>query len=602
MRPHQSLPKRQGLLVGRHGAILTGIVAEWWHNPGFPMSHPKVFSDVSEEEAVSPDRSSFGDILTQFEQEQHASPTDREALQGTVIKVDEDSVYVDIGRKMEGRIEALHFRDAAGQPTVKAGDILIVNVTGRDEEGYYTLSTVRVERPKDWSGLELAFAEKRTIAGQVQEVVKGGLRVDVGARAFLPASRSGARDIAEMEKLVGQEIRCRITKLDVANEDVVVDRRVVLEEEAAESRQKAFSGLREGEVIRGTVRSLTDFGAFIDLGGVDGLLHVADMSWTRIAKPSDVLSAGDSVEVKILKLNPDTRRISLGMKQLQPDPWSLAVERFKPGDRVHGTVSRLSDFGAFVELTPGVDGLIHVSEMSWSKKVRKPSDVLKKGESVDVVVLGVNAAEHRISLGLKQALGDPWEEAEKKFAPGTIVEGKITSLQKFGAFVELGEGIEGMIHVGDISREKRINHPNEVLKAGQTVRASVLEVDRGKRRIRLGMKQLEPTSADEYISEHQPDEVVSGRVVDVSHGRAKIELGEGVHAMCRLGGELSSAKLAQSDASRADLSQLTAMLSAKWKEGKASQSEPEPLRPGQIRSFRIISLDPAQKRIDVELA
>jgi small subunit ribosomal protein S1 len=566
------------------------------------MSHPKVFSDVSEEEAVSSDRSSFGDILTQFEQEQHASPTDRAALQGTVIKVDEESVYVDIGRKMEGRIEALRLRDVSGQPTAKAGDMLIVNVTGRDEEGYYTLSTVRVERPRDWSGLELAFSEKRTIAGQVQEVVKGGLRVDVGARAFLPASRSGARDIAEMEKLVGQEIRCRITKLDVANEDVVVDRRVVLEEEAAESRQKAFSGLRDGEVIRGTVRSLTDFGAFIDLGGVDGLLHVADMSWTRIAKPSDILSAGDSVEVKILKLNPDTRRISLGMKQLQPDPWTLAVERFKPGDRVHGTVSRLSDFGAFVELTPGVDGLIHVSEMSWSKKVRKPSDVLKKGESVDVVVLGVNAAEHRISLGLKQALGDPWEEAEKKFAPGTIVEGKITSLQKFGAFVELGEGIEGMIHVGDISREKRINHPNEVLKTGQAVRASVLEVDRGKRRIRLGMKQLEPTSADEYISEHQPDEVVSGRVVDVSHGRAKIELGEGVHAMCRLGGELSSTKLAQSDASRADLSQLTAMLTAKWKEGKASQSEPEPLRPGQIRSFRIISLDPAQKRIDVELA
>ena len=570
-------------------------------NPGFPMSHPKTFSDVSEEEAVSSDSSSFGDILTQFEQEQHASPTNREALRGTVIKVDDDSVYVDIGRKMEGRVEARHLRDEAGHPTVKAGDTLVVNVTGRDEEGYYTLSTLRVERPKDWSGLELAFAEKRIIAGQVQEVVKGGLRVDVGARAFLPASRSGARDIAEMEQLAGQEIRCRITKLDVANEDVVVDRRVVLEEEAAQSREKAFSGLREGEAIRGTVRSLTDFGAFIDLGGVDGLLHVADMSWTRVSKPSDVVSVGDSVDVKILKLNADTRRISLGLKQLQPDPWSLALERFQPGDRVHGTVSRLTDFGAFVELTPGVDGLIHVSEMSWSKKVRKPSDVLKKGEAVDVVVLGVNAAEHRISLGLKQALGDPWEEAEKKFAPGTVVEGNITSVQKFGAFVELGDGIEGMIHVGDISREKRINHPNEVLKTGQPVRAAVLEVDRGKRRIRLGMKQLEPTSADEYIAGHQAGEVVTGRVVDVSQGRAKIELGEGVHAMCRLGSEPSPAKPAQQDA-RADLSQLTAMLSAKWKEGKASQSGPEPLRAGQIRSFRIVSLDPAQKRIDVELA
>jgi small subunit ribosomal protein S1 len=290
------------------------------------------------------------------------------------------------------------------------------------------------------------------------------------------------------------------------------------------------------------------------------------------------------------------------MKQLQPDPWSLAIERFKPGDRVRGTVSRLTDFGAFVELTPGVDGLIHVSEMSWSKKIRKPSDVLKKGESVDVVVLAVNAAEHRISLGLKQALGDPWDEAEKKFAPGTIVEGNVTSLQKFGAFVELGEGIEGMIHVGDISREKRINHPNELLKTGQSVRATVLEVDRGKRRIRLGMKQLEPTSADEYIAGHQLGEVVTGRVMDVSNGRARIELGEGVTAMCRFGSEPTSAKAAPQDASRADLSQLTAMLSAKWKEGKASQQGPEPLRTGQIRSFRITSLDPAQKRIDVELA
>ncbi len=564
------------------------------------MSHPKAFSDVSEEDVVSSDRSSFGDILSQFEQE-HASSRNREAMQGTVVKVDEDSVFVDIGRKIEGRVEARHFRDAAGQTTIKRGDTMLVNITGRDEEGYYTLSTVRVERPKDWSGLERAFAEKRTIAGQVTELVKGGLRVDVGARAFLPASRSGARDAAEMEKLVGQEISCRITKLDVANEDVVVDRRVVLEEEASQARDKAFSELREGMILRGTVRSLTDFGAFVDLGGVDGLLHVADMSWTRVAKPSDVVSVGDSIEVKLLKVSPESRRISLGLKQLQPDPWTLALERFKPGDRVRGTVSRLTDFGAFVELAPGVDGLIHVSEMSWSRKIRKPSDVLKKGEVVDVVVLGLNPAERRISLGLKQALGDPWEDAEKKFAPGTVVEGTVTSLQKFGAFLELGEGVEGMIHVGDISREKRITHPNELLKTGQTVRASVLEMDRARRRIRLGMKQLEPTSADEYIAAHQPGEIVTGRVAEVSQSRAKVELGEGVHAMCRLGAEKTAPKISQSGSSR-DISQLTEMLSARWKEGKATESGPEPLRPGQIRSFRIVSLDPAQKRIDVELS
>ena len=556
---------------------------------------------MSEDEVVSSGSSSFGDILSQFEQEQHPSGGDRQALQGVVVKVDEESVYVDVGRKIEGRVEARHFRDAAGQLTIKRGDRMLVNITGRDEEGYYSLSTVRVERPKDWSGLQLAFAEKRTIAGQVVELVKGGLRVDVGARAFLPASRSGARELADMEKLIGQEIRCRITKLDIDDEDIVVDRRVVLEEEAAGAREKVFSELHEGQVIRGTVRSLTDFGAFVDLGGVDGLLHVADMSWTRVAKPSDVVSVGNSVEVKILKLSPEARRISLGLKQLQPDPWTLALERFKPGDRVHGTVSRLTDFGAFVELAPGVDGLIHVSEMSWSKKIRKPSDVLKKGDSVDVAVLGVNAAEHRISLGLKQALGDPWEDAEKKFAPGTVVEGTVTSLQKFGAFVELGEGIEGMIHVGDISREKRITHPNELLKTGQVVRASVLEVDRGKRRLRLGMKQLEPTSADEYIAGHQVGETITGRVAEVGNGRIKVELGEGVHAVCRLERDNNSPQPVAATASRAGISELTAMLSAKWKEGKAAEAAKEPFKPGQIRSFRILSLDPSQKRIDVEL-
>ncbi len=433
--------------------------------------------------------------------------------------------------------------------------------------------------------------------------MKGGLRVDVGAKAFLPASRSGTKDPAEMLKLVGQEIQCRIIKLDTASEDVVVDRRAVLEEEEARSREKRLAELQEGATMRGVVRSLTDFGAFVDLGGVDGLLHVSDMAWHRVAKPSEIVSPGDSIEVKILKIQPGNRRISLGLKQLAPDPWTLAAERFQVSERVQGKVSRLADFGAFVELMPGVDGLIHVSEMSWSKKIKKPSDLLKTGEMVEVIVLGVNPGERRISLGLKQALGDPWEDAAKKYAPGTVVEGPITNLTNFGCFVDLGSGIEGMIHISDITREKRLNHPREAVAAGQNVRAVVLEFDKERRQIKLGIKQLEPTSIDEYVGEHQVGEIVTGRIVEASGGKAKVELGDGVLAACRLAEE-PAAPAPAAAAPAADLYSLTAMLSAKWKQGVSASKAagPEPARAGQIRTFRIVSLDPATKKIQLELA
>ena len=460
-------------------------------------------------------------------------------------------------------------------------------------------------RPKDWSAFEKAFADKRTIGGTVTELVKGGLRVDVGVPAFLPASRSGARDQAEMEKLIGQQIECKIIKLDVADEDVVVDRRAILEERLLAAKQESFARLHEGDVIHGTVRSLTDFGAFVELApGVDGLLHIADMSWVRVAKPGDVVDVGQSIQVKILKVNPESRRISLGLKQLIPDPWTLAGERFHAGDRVRGKVSRLTDFGAFVELAPGVDGLIHVSEMSWSKKVRKPSDVVKAGDMVEAVVLGVNPAEHRISLGLKQALGDPWEEAQQKFVAGAVVEGAVTSLQPFGAFVDLGNGIEGMIHIGDISREKRLNHPREMLTTGQTVKAIVLEQDKERRRIRLGMKQLEPTSIDHFLAEHHVGDVITGRLAEVSGSRAKAELGEGVFALCRIASaEQPSAPQSKSDAPRADLSSMTQMLSAKWKKGgDAGSGGREQVKAGQVRTFRIINIDPAKKSVEVEFA
>ncbi len=543
--------------------------------------------NVPDSPEASPADTSFGDILTQFEQAHHAGG---ERVEGTVVSVTPDGVFVDIGRKMDGMLPPA--------PELKPGIKVIVSIRGRDESGTYLLSTIKVETPKDWTGLEAAFAEKRTIGGTVLEVVKGGLRVDVGVRAFMPASRSGARELADMEKLVGQQIECRITKINAAEEDVVVDRRVILEERERQAKEEAFDKLEEGAVVRGTVRSLTDFGAFVDLGGVDGLLHVSDMSYSRNVKPGEVVKVGEELEVKILKISKDTRKISLGLKQLSPDPWTLAVSKYTQGDRLRGKVSRVLDFGAFVELEPGVEGLIHVSEMSWSKKNVRAVDVLKPGEVVDVVVLNVSPAEKRIALGLKQALGDPWEDALKKFPVGTAVEAPVTSLAKFGAFVELGEGIEGMIHIADITGEKRLNHPNEVLKQGQTVKAVVLEADKERRRFRLGMKQLEPTSIDEYLAEHKLGEIVSGRVVNVSGDRMKVELGEGVTAFAPVP---EQRKEAVAGAQKADLSSLTAMLTQKWKSGGGAAESAEAVRAGQIRSFKIVQIDTEKKRIDLEL-
>jgi small subunit ribosomal protein S1 len=544
---------------------------------------------------------SFGDILSEYEQSHthRIREEGKRGLEGTVVAITGESVFFDIGYKTEGIIPLAEFV-AAGE-SLKAGDKMPVSIKGRDPEGYYELSRIKVERPKDWSALEKMFADKSAIAGVVSAVVKGGVSVDVGVRAFMPASRSGARDAAEMEKLVGQEIRCRIIKLDVADEDVVVDRRAVLEEEERASKDKRYTEVKEGETVQGTVRSLTDYGAFVDIGGVDALLHVADISWGRVNKPADVLKVGDKVEARILKVDPAKKRISLGLKQLQPHPWDLVAEKYKVGERIQGSVTRVTDFGAFVELEKGIEGLVHLSEMSWSKKVRKPSDVVNPGDSVDVVVLGVNAPDRRISLGLKQALGDPWADAAQKFAVGSVVEGAVTSIQKFGAFVQVAEGVEGMVHVGDVSAEKRINHPQDVLHTGQVVKAQVLELDVEKRRLRLGMRQLIPTSLDEYIAEHKEGDVVTGRMTDVSGSRAKVELGEGVHATCRLSADAPKEE-EKSSQEGVDLSSMTSMLQARWKGGQGGGgSKGDGPRSGQIRSFRISKLDPATKKIELEL-
>ncbi len=547
-------------------------------------------SNISDTPEMSANDSSFGDILTQFEQTHH---TRGETVEGTVMTITADTVFVDIGRKMDGAMPL----DPA--MNLKPGTKLLVSIRGRDEDGTYQLSTIKVEQPKDWSALEAAFAEKKIIGGTVLEVVKGGVRVDVGVRAFMPASRSGVREQAEMEKLIGQQIECRITKLDTASEDVVVDRRSVLEEREKAAKEQAFGTLHEGQVIRGTVRTLMDFGAFVDIGGVDGLLHVSDMAFTRNVKPSDIVAVGDTIDVKILKIGKETKKISLGLKQLLPDPWSLVPERYPVGSKVKGKVARVADFGAFVELESGIEGLIHVSEMSWSKKNVRAQDVVKEGDQVEVVVLGVNPADKRIALGLKQALGDPWEDAVKKYPQGSTAEGKVTSFTKFGAFVDLGDNIEGMVHIGDISNEKRLNHPQDVLKLGEKVKALVLEADKERRRIRLGIKQLIPTSIDEYIAEHKAGDAVSGRLVEVSGQKAKVELGEGVFGWAKL---KSEEKANSAPAGKADLGSLTAMLSQKWKSGGGGDSAAaDAPKAGQVRSFKVLSIDAAAKRIELEL-
>jgi small subunit ribosomal protein S1 len=545
---------------------------------------------------------SFASLLSAFDRD-HAPSSEGSGkqIQGTVVSVTADSVFVDIGFKVEGRLALAAF--GADAASVKAGDHLLVSVKGRDEEGYYELTRQKVAQPKDWSAFESAFAEKATIAGTVTAMVKGGFTVDVGVRAFMPASRSGVREAAQMEKLVGQEIHCRIIKLEVETEDIVVDRRVVAEEEESANRERRYSEIVEGETVSGTVRSLTDYGAFIDLGSVDALLHIGDISWARVSKSSDVLTVGQTVDVKVLSVDPQKHRISVGMKQLLPQPWDTVGDRYKSGDRVSGTVTRLADFGAFVQLEPGIEGMVHVSEMSWAKKVHKPGDMLKAGETVDAVILAINPAERRLSLGLKQTQGDPFVEMTQKYPVGAAVEGAITSFTKFGAFVQIAEGVEGMVHISEIVADKRLDHPQDVLRAGQVVTAQVIDIDREKRQFKLSMKRLIPTSLDEYLAEHHEGDKVTARIISIADGVAKVELGEGIHASCPVPVVEKTELPAEPAVARVDLTSLSSMLKAKWKGGEARQAVVSNgvLAPGQIRSFRLVRLDAEAKKIEVAL-
>ena len=572
---------------------------------------PGLSAEPAEQAPAMPEES-FADALSAFERA-HSHRTESGAkqgakqLEGTVVSVTPEQVYLDVGYKIEGVLPRSAFPSRAD--AVKLGDTVPVSITGRNEEGYYQLSRFRVAQPHDWSALEAAFAQKLAIAGTVTAAVKGGLSVDVGVRAFMPLSRSGARDATEVEALIGQQITCRITKLDVADENVVVDRRAVLEELARIELDARRAALDEGATVTGTVRSLMPYGAFVDIGGVDGLLHISDMAHARVAKPEDVVSVGQQIDVRILKIDPANGKISLGLKQLQPEPWQTVSERYQQGQRVSGAVTRITDFGAFVEFEPGVEGMIHVSEMSWVKKVRHPSDLLKAGDRVDAVILSIKPPAQseagRIALGLKQTLADPWLEVQCKFPVGSQVQGPVTNIMNFGAFVEVDEGIEGLVHISEIVADRRLNHPRDILHVGQVVKAVVLAIDTEKRQMKLSIKQAVPTSLDEYIAEHQPGDQISGRVVEIAGNNAVIELGEGIRATCRIPTAPSAAKSAlasPSTSAKADLSSLSSMLQARWKGASPVEStQSKPLSEGQVRSFKIAKLNLETKRIDLDL-
>jgi len=578
-----------------------------------PVAEPVAVSvaQPSDSEPEEP-QESFADLLNDFERSHsHKSEPGQRQLQGTVVSLYADQVFLDIGYKTEGVLPRSAFANTAEE--VHHGDTFPVSVTGRNTEHYYELSRFKVAQPRDWSALEAAFAEKLAIVGTVTEVRKGGVTVDVGVRAFMPASRSGTKDAAELEKLVGTEITCRITKLDVTDEDVVVDRRVVLEEQARGLTEARREELKEGAIVTGTVSTLMPYGAFINIGGLDGLLHVSDISHARVARPEDVLAVGQELQLKILKIDPGTQKISLGLKQLQPEPWQTV--RLAVNQRITGTVTRLADFGAFVEIEPGIEGLIHISEMSYGKKLRHPSDILKQGDRVDAVILGIKPEERRISLGLKQTLADPWTDVERAFPVGSQITGPVTKLMNFGAFVQLTDGVEGLVHISEITAERRLNHPSEVLREGQIVKAQILAIDPEKRQIKLSMKQLVPGDIDEYIAEHKVGDTVSGRVVEVTESSAQVELGDGIRGTCRTGGmpsatagtsassSATAAQAASAPPQVVDLSALSSQLKSRWKGySPAPQSKSDSLAEGQIRTFKITKIDAEAKKIEVELA
>jgi len=460
-------------------------------------------------------------------------PAEGEILAGRVLKVTGQEVIVDFGYKSEGLVPIEQFRGPDGEIHVQPGDVVDVMIDhGEEVEGYILLSHEKAARLRVWENLEKAFQEQLIISGRVLGRVKGGLSVDVGIKSFMPGSQLDARPVRNLESFIGQDIPVKIIKLNRRRGNVVVSRKLAIEQEMADRKSLTLEHLEEGAVVTGVVKNLTDYGAFIDLGGIDGLLHVTDMSYGRVTHPSEIVHPGDEVTVKILKFDRQRERVSLGMKQLAPDPWEGVAQRYPVNNRVVGRVVNVTDYGAFVELEPGVEGLIHVTEMTWSRRMKHPAKVVSPGDQVEAVVLDVHPKERRISLGLKQLEPNPWTTIEDRYSVGSVVEGRVRNMTDFGVFVEIEEGIDGLVHVSDLSWTKRVKHPSEVLKKGQVVQAVILAIDAKAHRLSLGIKQLQPDAWERYFQTHHVNDMVHGRVCRLAGFGAFVELAEGVEGLC----------------------------------------------------------------------
>jgi small subunit ribosomal protein S1 len=476
----------------------------------------------------------FAAALETFTTETQESVGDDHVIKGTVIKLTPTHVVVDIGAKSEGMLPITEALDHEGKLKVQPGDeIDVMREKGETEEGYVNLSHQKAQKLRAWDDIERAYNEKKPIKGVVVDRIKGGLTVDIhGARAFLPGSQVDLRPIRNLDGMKGQTLEVAIIKLNKKRGNIVVSRKQLLEEEQAEKRGKTLEHLEEGTVTTGVVKNLTEYGAFVDLGGIDGLLHITDMSWGRLTHPRDLVNVGDQIQVKVLKYDKDKQRVSLGFKQLTPDPWLDAEHRYPVGAHVHGRVISVTDYGAFVELEQGIEGLVHVSEMTWSKRMKHPSKLVNVGDQVDCVVLSVNPTERRISLGMRQLASNPWDTLHDKYPVGATVEGRVRNLTEFGAFIEIEDGIDGLVHVSNLSWTKRVKHPSEVLKKGDRVKAVILAIEPDKRRLSLGVKQMQPDVWDSFFAQHRVGDIVHGKVLRVANFGAFVEIAEGIEGLC----------------------------------------------------------------------
>ena len=538
-------------------------------------AEPAATADSSETSAQG-----MEELMDQYSVPQQA-PSEGQFTEGRVLAFSDLGVVVDIGAKSEGLIPAQEFMGPEASAQLQPGQTVDVQLTGEEKDGYILLSHQRARKRRAWENIEKSHRNNVTLMGKVIDRIKGGLVVDIGVRAFLPASQLDLRPTHDLDSWKGQEIACRVVKMNRKRGNVVVSRRVILEEEQHAQRHALMDSLVEGAVMTGKVKSITEYGVFVDLGGLDGLLHVTDLSWGRLKNPAEAVSPGQELEVKILKFDREKMRVSLGHKQLLPDPWISVLERFPVGMRVQGCVVGITDYGAFVELEPGVEGLVHVSEMTWSKRAKHPSKILSIGDAVEVLVLDLKLDQRRISLGLKQTMPDPWQELAHKYPVGTVITGRVRNLTDFGVFLEIEEGFDGLVHVSDISWTAKVKNPAEVFKKGDTVEARILKVDTANRRVSLGVKQVNDIWANWFASHHVND-VVRGKVSRLTTFGAFVEMAQGIEGLCNIS-EIEDRR------SREDKSQPV---------GRAGRpSGGSLLQPGQEYDFKIIKINADQHKI-----